>query len=504
MRSLRCRLPLLMLLLAISGGAQAETAFSWESSPRAELLGRGTAWETTAWIAEGAKPGPTVMIVAGVHGNEPAGVAAAEQVLHWPLARGRLVVLPRANVRALRIRKRHTPGIDKADRNLNRNYPRTSDDPPRGDVAPLVWQLVKEHEPDWLLDLHEGYSYHRVDEKSYGHTVIHHPDQPEGVEVARLMAEAADATVAKASQRYVLLRQVTRSTLVRSAADHLGVKTLLLETCYGRGPQSRRIRRHRIMVHVLLARLEMLADEDVVDTLLPPERSEEDGLRVAVYDAEGTGGPGVACVLRQVGALEGARMVRVCPEDVRGGALGAFDLVTFTGGGGSRQGRALGKEGRAQVRAFVKGGGGYVGVCAGAYLALRGFSWGLGILDGKTVSPRWKRGRATLTMALTPQGRVALREPRERVKVGYHNGPVFEPARARDVPDYAVWATFATEKVAGGAPKEVMKGSPAIAAGHYGEGRVVVISPHPEQTKGLDEVLPNAVHWARRRAASPR
>ena len=48
--------------------------------------------------------------------------------------------------------------------------------------------------------------------------------------------------------------------IVASAADHLGVKTLTLETCHGRGSRSWRVRRHRVMVHVLLEQLAMLAE----------------------------------------------------------------------------------------------------------------------------------------------------------------------------------------------------------------------------------------------------
>lgn len=68
----------------------------------------------------GARPGPTLLAVAGIHGNEPAGLWAAERVL--PVLRrlsgdltGEAVVL-RGNVRALRERKRFL------DRDLNRRW----------------------------------------------------------------------------------------------------------------------------------------------------------------------------------------------------------------------------------------------------------------------------------------------------------------------------------------------------------------------------------------------
>jgi hypothetical protein len=46
------------------------------------------------------------------------------------------------------------------------------------------------------------------------------------------------------------------------------------------------------------------------------------------------------------------------------------------------------------------------------------------------------------------------------------------------------------------APKGVQINSPAIAVGPYGKGRVILISPHPEQTPGLEDLVRNAALWA--------
>ena len=45
--------------------------------------------------------------------------------------------------------------------------------------------------------------------------------------------------------------------------------------------------------------------------------------------------------------------------------LEPFDVVVFPGGGGHSQAEAIGEAGVAAVKAFVKGGGGYVSSCAG-------------------------------------------------------------------------------------------------------------------------------------------
>lgn len=67
---------------------------------------------------EGDPSGPTVIILAGMHGNEPAGVKAASNIYHMlrdvrPQIRGRLVAI-RANLRALRENVRYV------DEDMNR------------------------------------------------------------------------------------------------------------------------------------------------------------------------------------------------------------------------------------------------------------------------------------------------------------------------------------------------------------------------------------------------
>ena len=41
------------------------------------LLQAGTPWETTGYVVDSGEAGPTALILGGVHGNEPAGAAAA-------------------------------------------------------------------------------------------------------------------------------------------------------------------------------------------------------------------------------------------------------------------------------------------------------------------------------------------------------------------------------------------------------------------------------------------
>lgn len=86
-------------------------------------------------------PGPTLIVVGGVHGNEPAGLAAAERVLDAcdgaaPLVRGRFIAL-RGNLAALRV---EAPEPWLRPRYIQRDLNRTFVDSPAEDDPEIVEQ----------------------------------------------------------------------------------------------------------------------------------------------------------------------------------------------------------------------------------------------------------------------------------------------------------------------------------------------------------------------------
>jgi glutamine amidotransferase-like uncharacterized protein len=500
----------------------------------AGTLAEETPFATPYYVQVSGREGPTVMIVGGMHGNEPAGAYAAEQIKHWPIVRGKVIVVPRANVKALAANTRNTPGVNGELGNLNRNFASAAAaGPARGELAAALWALVESQRPLWLLDLHEGYDFNQINPKSVGSSLIVHPS-PDADEVARLMLDAVNADIADEQKQFKRRGPPVDTSLARAAAEHLEVRAMILETTSKDQPLSLRARQHRVMVHRFFQHVNMLdpavtpdwlversvgapasagrlaapdkAGTPTVDRLQPlspvvHDRSTADErTRVALYDSGGSTGAGIPRVLEQLeGTARAVEVVRVGPPEIRGGALSQFHVVMFTGGSGSRQANALGEEGRSAVRQFVEQGGGYVGICAGSYLACDGFSWGLKVLDAKTVSPKWQRGIGMVRMELTDKGREIFGPRLEPFEVKYHNGPIIAPNASDLLPDYEPLALFRSELAENGSPKGVMLDSPAIVAGECGKGRVLCIGPHPEQTAGLEEFVPRAVRWVSQR-----
>ena len=186
----------------------------------------------------------------------------------------------------------------------------------------------------------------------------------------------------------------------------------------------------------------------------------------------------------------------VSPDDIRAGKLAGFDVLVQPGGSGGGQGKALGEEGRERVRTFVHGGGGYIGICGGSYLATCDYPWSLGILNAHVLDKKhWARGTGPVDVAFTSPGKQVLGVGGDNLTIQYGQGPLMAPATDAKLPPYEPWAKYEGEIAEKGAPKGVMPGTTAIAAAPYGTGRAVCFSPHPERTDGQESLLHYAVLW---------
>lgn len=228
---------------------------------------------------------------------------------------------------------------------------------------------------------------------------------------------------------------------------------------------------------------------------ITPRTKDHQPIRVALFDDYGSFGKGVPRVSELLGKTADAAVTLVKPPLIREGGLKDFDVVVFTGGSGGKQASTLGLLGREQVRRFVEAGGGYIGICAGNYLACDGFSWGVKILDAKTKSSKWARGVGDVKIEFTQKGREILGMPEGMMDIRYANGPVFDTAGSANIGDYEPLAYFRSELAKNDAPVGAQVNSPAMVIGTYGQGRVLCSSPHPEQQAGMEQFVEKAVRW---------
>ncbi|MBM44256.1 MAG: hypothetical protein CMJ36_04500 [Phycisphaerae bacterium] len=456
------------------------------------LLAAGTGFETTVHVTYGDEPGPTVMVIGGVHGNEPAGAEAAGAIACWTIGRGRLIVIPRANVPALDAKTRRIPGLEGDEGDLNRHFPIDPEIDFGSEYGAELWSFIEEREPDWIIDLHEGYDYRERNPDSVGNTIIA-CDEPEVLAASTLMLESVNATREEGSASFLQLRNPVRGSIVRAACARLDVLGMILETTKKNQPVSFRARQHRIMVHRLLQHLEMQPCDK--DRILPHVDAADEFVHVALYDGPGANATAFATLLAGDARF---RTRRIGPEAIRNGALDNADILIVPGGSGSRQGRGLGAGGREAIRTFVETGGEYIGACAGAYLGSVTYDWSLGIVDVEVIDRKhWKRGSGIVDVEWMKPGSDQPDLGDGTTGIRYANGPVFAPAHRDEIQDYEVLGVYRSEIALNGAPTGVMPGTPAVIMGSWGDGRAILLSPHlesvqsdPETRRNLLELLP--------------
>ena len=248
--------------------------------------------------------------------------------------------------------------------------------------------------------------------------------------------------------------------------------------------------KHFALFAVLAAALAANAQTNAIsDAAAAAQTTPEPPIRLAVYG--GGGAPGhylFPALLKKVPDIE----VEVLDgQRIRDGALDAFDLVLLPGGSGKGQGDSMGPDGVAKLKEFVASGKGYIGICAGAYVPMQ-----QGFMNAKTKDPRWRRGKAMLDIEFSEAGLKIFGEKYKGIQtIKYANGPIMDVNISTNLPPVEVLAWFRTEVAEQGTPKGIQVNSPAIVLTTYGKGTMLVISPHPEQTPGLQGLMVEMIRW---------
>ena len=111
--------------------------------------------------------------------------------------------------------------------------------------------------------------------------------------------------------------------------------------------------------------------------------------------------------------------------------------MVFPGGSGNGQAKAIGAAGIEAVRNHVRGGGGYIGTCGGAFLGLSHIRfYGDGPAgNGPVTQEPWDRGHGVVQIEFTAQGRSELLLEAStfggNVSIMYWQGPI---VKDKDLP----------------------------------------------------------------------
>ena len=163
-------------------------------------------------------------------------------------------------------------------------------------------------------------------------------------------------------------------------------------------------------------------------------------------------------------------------------------ILIVPGGYTERIARGWGEEGIEAIREFVKTGGAYIGICAGAYLAAERVKIGRNPpgLDLLPIDITRRSGLKIVTVSPTDPADPLVRNCPEKIRIWYQNGPLIRGGDGVEIP-----AVFDD-------------GAGAAARGRFEKGKVVLFSPHPEGSSqfkisgrklGSLCLLENALRW---------
>ncbi len=214
-------------------------------------------------------------------------------------------------------------------------------------------------------------------------------------------------------------------------------------------------------------------------------------------------------------------------EDIRTGALCRYGMIFVPGGWASNKMDALGEKGRQEIRCFVENGGSYLGICGGAGLATQG---GLGLLPVKRKArgqrlpsfsgpvrlaigknSLWKGVADPVFHAWWPSQFEVLHHDDVHVLAHYDDAGADAFSADINVADgrAAGWPEM-EERYGISLDPERLRGEPAVLAGRFGAGQVILSLIHFDTPGDLNgrAVLGNLWNCltpspCRREAASP-
>lgn len=216
------------------------------ASAQPDTLLPATPYSTAVIVRETAVPGPAVIVLGGVHGDEPAGSLAAAEIAAAAVRRGTLIVIPRVNTLAL------DQGVRTLDTigDINRAYPGKAGGTPAEQIAAAICALLERYQVSMLIDLHEGRAFHRLDQTSVGQTILFAANSRSAL-LAMEAAETINRQIGERHRQFSPAAHPLPHSAAHYAAERYGIAAFTLETAVVQ-PLADRIAQHVALVSCLL------------------------------------------------------------------------------------------------------------------------------------------------------------------------------------------------------------------------------------------------------------
>lgn len=149
-----------------------------------------------------------VVILSGVHGNEPAGCYCLKSLLKTDYFYIMAIkyhinirIIPCVNKQGLIKNTRFIPNIKYPD--INRNFPDKIGEKPKEPISEQLLELVKN--ANLILDFHEGWGFHQIQPDSLGSTLTCTPDCKK---LSELVINNLNENISQNSKHFVVLDEI--------------------------------------------------------------------------------------------------------------------------------------------------------------------------------------------------------------------------------------------------------------------------------------------------------
>jgi len=214
---------------------------------------------------------------------------------------------------------------------------------------------------------------------------------------------------------------------------------------------------------------------------LPEIRNDLSGIRVAIYFSHGMDEHSALAMGRAFQWM-GCHVAIVNKDSIKNGSINNYDVLACPGGESRPDPwNELGLDGKSNIQAFIRSGGGYIGICLGALYACDYCDfWGVDLAKDELYLDLFPGVAHCGQQDIAPQGGLPLMT---WLTIPDHTNSIIDsqPERIKIVyyPSSPYFQLYENTNVTIVAEYEIT-GNPAMIAFEYGKGRVFLSGPHPE------------------------
>jgi hypothetical protein len=193
------------------------------------IICEGTKYQTVAYFFSAKEEGPAIMILAGVHGDELAGIEAAKKYLeNFQPKKGTVIIIPEANKGACQNQVRAI----SPEEDLNRNFPGDSNSDGINRLAGEIMSLMKDNNVQFLLDLHESVDFYTKNADCYGQTIVLDDDNHELLnQISNFLIKQLNQNIILSENYFQVVFKPVLGSATYAALQQHDISGLTFETC---------------------------------------------------------------------------------------------------------------------------------------------------------------------------------------------------------------------------------------------------------------------------------